>query len=114
MGLRRSGESHPEPHQRHADSLAAVRRAVLHSDGASDRATRSAAADGGELPERLHAYLAAVRDESYRITDGQLAALKAGGVSEEEIFEVTVAAALGASLRRLDAGLRAIRGEPDG
>ena len=113
MGLRRSVEPHPEPHQRHADSLAAVRRAVFRSDGASDRATRSAAADDGELPERLSAYLAAVREESYRITEGHIDALKASGESEEEIFEVTVAAALGASLRRLDAGLRAIRREPD-
>jgi hypothetical protein len=38
--------------------------------------------------------------------------LRAAGYSEDQIFEATVSCALGAGLRRLDAGLSAIeRGE---
>jgi hypothetical protein len=50
-------------------------------------------------------------DASYRITDANFTALKAAGYGEDEIFELTVAAALGASLRHLDAGMRAVREE---
>jgi len=49
---------------------------------------------------------------AYRITDADVAGLKAAGRSEDEIFEVTVAAAVGAALRSLGAGMRAVRGGP--
>ena len=62
-------------------------------------------------PEPWSGYVAMVRDASYRITDQDLAALKAAGCTEEEIFEVTVAAAMGAALHRLDLGLRAMERE---
>ena len=48
-----------------------------------------------------------------QVTDADVDALKAAGASEEEIFEVTVSAAAGASLRSLHAGLRALGGEAD-
>ena len=95
------------PAGRHAARIAALRRAVFDSPGASDRAVRAAAASADGLPPPLDAYVTRVCDESYRITDADFAALKAAGCSDDEIFEVTVAAAVGASLRLLDAGMRA-------
>jgi alkylhydroperoxidase family enzyme len=59
----------------------------------------------------MRSYAAKVRDESYRVTDADVAKLRTAGVSEDEIFEVTVAAALGAACRCLDAGMRALREE---
>jgi alkylhydroperoxidase/carboxymuconolactone decarboxylase family protein YurZ len=53
-----------------------------------------------------------VRDASYTITDHGVWALKAAGCTEEEIFEITVAAATGAALQRLDLGLRLMQGKP--
>ena len=88
-----------------------MRRAVFDSEDASSRELRAAAAQGGEVPEPLGTYLATVRESSYRITDGDIAKLTEAGHSEEEIFELTVAAALGVALRRLEAGMRAVRGE---
>jgi alkylhydroperoxidase family enzyme len=96
---------------RPADRVAALRRAVFESAGAIDPAIRQAAGAGDRLPGPWGAYAEKVREQSYRITDADIAALKAAGGTEEEIFEVTVAAAMGAALRRLDAGLRAVRGE---
>ena len=58
----------------------------------------------------MGSYATLVRDRSYRITDTDLAQLSAAGLSDDDIFEVTVAAAVGAALRRLDAGIRAVRG----
>jgi alkylhydroperoxidase family enzyme len=51
-----------------------------------------------------------VRDWSYRITDSDLDELAASGLSDDASFEITVAAAVGAALQRLTAGMRAIRG----
>jgi alkylhydroperoxidase family enzyme len=50
-----------------------------------------------------------VRRHAYRVTDGQVEALRAAGLSEDEVFELTVAAAVGAGLDRLDAGMRTLR-----
>ena len=94
---------------RHAHLVAALRRAVFESAGETDPALRQSAGVGSSVADPWGAYAEMVRDQSYRITDADVAALKAAGRTEEEIFEVTVAAATGSGLRRLDAGLRALR-----
>ena len=43
------------------------------------------------------------RDVRLEVVDGDIEALKAAGFTEDEIFEQTVAAAIGEGLRRLDA-----------
>ena len=111
MGKRRGHTGQTAAGGRHADKVAALRRAVLESGAVTDPASRNAAAGGQELPAPAGAYLAKVRDASYRITDADVAGLRAAGYGEEEIFELTVAAALGAALRQRDAGLAALRNE---
>jgi alkylhydroperoxidase family enzyme len=59
-------------------------------------------------PEAMEAYLEKVRRHAYRVTDADVEELKAAGLSEEAIFEQTVAAAIGEGLRRLDAAERVI------
>ena len=59
-------------------------------------------------PPALAPYLEKVRSRAYTVTDADVAALKALGFSEEEIFQQTVATAVVEGLRRLDAGLGAI------
>jgi alkylhydroperoxidase family enzyme len=59
-------------------------------------------------PPALAPYLDKVRSRAYTVTDADVAALTAAGVSEKEIFEHTVAVAVAEGLRRLDAGLGAI------
>lgn len=98
---------------RHAAQVAELYRAVFDSPGASARAVRAAAASAQGLPPPLGAYVAKVSGAAYRIIDGDIAALKSAGYGEEEIFEVTVAAAVGAAKRSLDAGMRAVRGGPE-
>jgi hypothetical protein len=77
---------------RHADRVAALRRAVFESAGATDPAIRQAVGAGDPVPEPWGAYAEKVREQSYRVTDADIAALKAAGGTEEEVFEVTVAA----------------------
>jgi alkylhydroperoxidase family enzyme len=61
-----------------------------------------------EAPADFAGYLGKVRDRAYTVTDADVEALKAAGHSEDEIFEQTVAVAIAAGLRRLDAAERAI------
>jgi len=94
--------------EQHAAEVAALCEAVLAGDGEADGATRQAAYDGAGLTGRLAAYVAKVHDCAYRITDADVAALRSDGLSEDAIFEITLAAAIGAAHRRLQAGLDAL------
>jgi hypothetical protein len=94
---------------KHADGLSALLEAVLQSAGVTETTARAKAFAGDPLPPALEAYLAKVRGESYRVTDGDVGDLRAAGQSEDAIFELTVAAALGGAARGLAAALRALR-----
>jgi alkylhydroperoxidase family enzyme len=98
---------------RHGELVADLRHSVFDSVAETDQATRSAAATGDPLPESWQLYAAKVRDQPSRVSDADVARLKADGHSEDEIFEITVAAAVGAALRSLNAGRHAARGEPE-
>ncbi len=84
--------------------IARLRSAGLDQPGALSPQERRACAEG-DPPPPLAAYVDTVRRHAYRVTDDDISALREAGCSEEEIFEATVCAALGAGLRRLETGL---------
>jgi alkylhydroperoxidase family enzyme len=86
-----------------------LRRAVLA------RAARLAGArSGAPAPAPFATYVDKVAQHAYKVTDADVAALESAGHSEDAVFEVTAAAALGAALGRLERGMAALRGEaPD-
>ena len=91
----------------HGDPVENLRHAVFDAPAVTDPALRrTAAATGAGLTEPWPSYTALVRDASHRITDADIARLTAAGHTEDEIFEMTVAAAVGAALRSFDAGNR--------
>jgi alkylhydroperoxidase family enzyme len=65
-------------------------------------ALRANVASTAASPPEMAAYLEKVRTHAYKVTDADVNALKAGGLTEDEIFEQTVAAAISEGLRRLD------------
>jgi alkylhydroperoxidase family enzyme len=69
---------------------------------------RRLAAAAPPPPPAMDAYLAKVHERAYTVTDADVAALKDAGLSEDEIFEHTVTAAIGEGLRRLDRATEAI------
>ena len=69
---------------------------------------RRLAATGAADDEELEPYLEKVRAQAYTVTDGDIERLKAAGISEDRIFEATVAIAIGEGLRRLDVALEVI------
>jgi AhpD family alkylhydroperoxidase len=85
----------------HDDPVAELRHAVFEAAAVTPPELRRAAASG-DLDEPWKSYTAMVRDASYRITDADIARLLAEH-TEDEVFEMTVAAAVGAALKRYDA-----------
>jgi alkylhydroperoxidase family enzyme len=69
---------------------------------------RSNAGSAARPRPELAGYLEKVRSSAYAVTDDDVDALRSAGCSEDEIFEQTVAVAIGEGLRRLDAALRVI------
>ena len=81
---------------------AELRRAVL---------ARAFGAPGEDIPPALAAYIDKVARHASTVTDDDVAALQRAGHSDDALFELTVSAALGAALGRLERGLAALRGE---
>ena len=85
------------------DAPESLRRAVL------ERARETPGGKDG-LPADVSRYVDTVVRHAYRVTDAQVAELRTGH-SDDELFEITVAAAVGAAMHRLDRGMAALRGE---
>jgi alkylhydroperoxidase family enzyme len=80
-------------------------RAILDGEGVTAPEARREAYDGTPADPLIGRYVDLVRRHAYRITDGDVAALRAAGLGEDAVFELTAAAALGAGMERLRAGL---------
>jgi hypothetical protein len=63
---------------------------------------RATVASAPPAPEAMADYLRKVHERAYTVVDGDVESMKAAGLSEDEIFEQTVAAAISEGLRRLD------------
>jgi alkylhydroperoxidase family enzyme len=70
---------------------------------------RELGAAASPAPAAMDAYLAKVRERAYTVVDGDVEEMKEAGVSEDEIFEHTVAAAMAEGLRRLERAEAVIR-----
>jgi len=61
----------------------------------------------------LATYVKKVALYAYKTTEEDIEALRRAGYSEDAIFEITVSAALGAGMIRLEQGLAAMKGDTD-
>jgi hypothetical protein len=93
-------------------ALDTLRARVLDGDGEVSPAIRRKAALDAGLDGPVAEYVRTVHRQATEVTDAQIAALKAAGLSEDAIFELTVAAATGAGLRRLDLVLALLDAAP--
>jgi hypothetical protein len=69
---------------------------------------RAIVAEMPPAPEVMAPYLAKVRERAFTVTDADVDGLKAAGIPEDEIFEQTVAVAIGQGLRRFDAAMKVL------
>jgi hypothetical protein len=88
--------------------------AVIDAPGDTPSELRRDALLHRTLSGPLAGYVDKVRRHAYKVTDADVAGLKQAGHSDDSLFEITVAAAVGAALYRLERGMAALRGEePD-
>ena len=85
---------------------AATHHAVIDGPGFTDTSLRSRIASGQPPPE-LEALVRKIRDHAFTVTDRDVDALRAR-YSEDQLFELMVAATLGAAEDRLKAALAAL------
>ena len=90
------------------DTSAELRRSIeAHTAHLSGRPRTG---DSAELPSALVPYVEKVALHAYRVTDTDIDDLRKAGYSEDAVFEVTLSAAVGAGLARLERGMAALRG----
>jgi alkylhydroperoxidase family enzyme len=112
-------------HERYTEHTRILIDGVLNSPGETDvrlrRAVEAQAAklsgrassQTGQVPEEVERYTTKVALHAYKVTDQDIEALKEAGYSEDAIFELTLSAALGAGMARLEIGLSALKGDKD-
>jgi hypothetical protein len=94
-----------------SDPHAALRtravESVLDGPALTSSSLRHAAAERAELPPELRELIDKIHNHAYRVTNEDITRLQAT-YSDDQLFEIIVSAALGASGHRLAAGLRAL------
>ncbi len=88
--------------------------AVLETPGSTPPALRRAAfriAAGGQADaeDAIRAFVQKVASKAHAVTDDDIAALRAAGLDEDAVFELTLSAAMGAGSVRYERGLEALR-----
>ena len=96
---------------RYEDFRRRLVEAALNTPGDTPTGVRRTALERGTAPGSLGPYVSNVARHAYKITDTDVAQLRHAGHSDDALFEITVAAAVGAALYRLDRGMAALRGE---
>jgi alkylhydroperoxidase family enzyme len=91
----------------HADLRDRVLRTVLEGPGETDPAIRRAAAEASGVRPTLQALVDKIHRHAYTVTDDDIARLRTE-YGDDQLFEIVVSAALGASRKRLLAGLEAL------
>jgi alkylhydroperoxidase family enzyme len=81
---------------------------VLGDTGKASADLRRAAFENAGLTEPIRALVEKVAKRAYRVTDEDVAAVRAAGLSEDEIFEIVVCAAVGQASRQYSSGLAAL------
>jgi alkylhydroperoxidase family enzyme len=91
----------------HANLRDQVLKSVLEGPGESDPALRQAVADRRDVPGDLQSLVDKIHRHAYKVTDEDIAKVQPK-YGDDQMFEIVVSAALGASRQRLMAGLKAL------
>jgi alkylhydroperoxidase family enzyme len=83
---------------------------VRDGDATAPAALRRAAFDDAGLDEPVRTLIDKVAQRANRVTDEDVAAVRAAGLTEDQIFEIVVCAAVGQATRQYDNALAALAG----
>jgi alkylhydroperoxidase family enzyme len=81
---------------------------ILAGDGQTSPLVRRAAFNNTGLSEPLGTLVEKVARHPYRVTDDDIAAARASGLSEDQVFEIVVCAAVGQATRQNNTALAAL------
>ena len=100
------------------EAAAALRKQVIDrtvaGPGRAAAADRRAAFDNDGVDPRARTLIDKVARHAWKVTDEDVEAVTAAGLSDDEIFELAVCAALGQSARQLAAALTVLDDAADG
>jgi hypothetical protein len=85
-----------------------VLETVLGPAGKATQALRKAAFANTDVAAPVRALVEKVAKHAYKIVDEDIAAAKAQGVTEDELFELVVCAAIGQASRQYEGALAAL------
>jgi alkylhydroperoxidase family enzyme len=86
----------------------AVIARIVEGDGRASEAQRRAAFGNAGLPDPLRTLVDKVATHPHRVTDGDVDAARAAGLTEDHIFEIVVCAAVGQANRQYDSAFAAL------
>ena len=81
---------------------------VLEGSAKASQSERRAAFNNTGLGKPLSTLVDKIARQAYRVTDDDIAAAKDSGLSEDQIFELVICAAIGAATRQHDIALAAL------
>jgi alkylhydroperoxidase family enzyme len=92
----------------------ALVRRILEGDGRAPHAQRRAVFDNAGLTGPLRTLTDKVAKHAYKVTDGDIAAARSSGLTEDQIFELVVCAAVGQATRQYETALAALKAAAGG
>jgi len=81
---------------------------ILKGTGKCTTEQRQAAFNNADLPPPLNALNDKVAHNAYKVTDNDIAAAKAAGYNEDQLFELVICGAIGQASRQYLNGLAAL------
>jgi hypothetical protein len=81
---------------------------ILEGAGKASPSERRAAFNNSGLAEPAGTLVDKVAKHAYRVTDEDFAAVRESGLSEDQVFEIVVCAAIGQATRQYDAAFAAL------
>ena len=87
----------------------ALVRRILEGDGNASQSDRRAAFNNTGLAEPLGTLVDKVAKHAYRVTDEDITAAKVSGLSEDQVFEILVCAAIGQATRQYETAFAALK-----
>src|SRR5512142_233130 len=86
---------------------------IVEGDGKATQAQRRAAFDNTGLPGPLRTLVDKVVKQAHQVADGDVSAARAAGLTEDQIFEIVVCAAIGEANRQYESACAALAAATD-
>ena len=87
----------------------ALVRRILEGDGKASPSMRRAAFNNNGVAEPLGTLVDKVAKHAYRVTDEDITAAKVSGLTEDQVFEIVVCAAVGQATRQYETAFAALK-----